>query len=222
MKQDTHPIQGVFRDVATATGGRTFRRSGDIARELDHVVADGRAAYQLSFSPSMPADNKYHTLLVKLKGKQRITLRYRTGYFYDKEPASMKDRFREAVWQAKDSNEIGLTAVPVQDSGKWVLQLKINAKDLQMAQRGDRWMDKIFIFTVMRDDAVQRAEVSGKTLLMRLKPATYQKALSDGIPIEEPVGKTQKSGSLRVLVVEESSGRIGTVTVPDEAFRGKS
>jgi VWFA-related protein len=37
MQQDTHPIQGEFRDLAAATGGRVFRRSGNIATELDAV-----------------------------------------------------------------------------------------------------------------------------------------------------------------------------------------
>ena len=221
MQQDLHPVQGIFRDVATATGGRVFRRSGDIARELNDVVEDGRAAYLLSFTPSAPADDKYHTLMVKLPGRRDVRLRYRTGYLYSKEPAGMKDRFREAVWQAKDANEIGLTAEPAGASNQWTLKLNIAATDLQMAQQGGRWMDKLDIFLVKRDDAVQKAQVTGKTLGLRLKPETYQKALRDGIPFEEPVDATPVAGSLRVMVVDENSGRIGSVTVPRTAFDGR-
>lgn len=221
MQQDTHPIQGIFRDVATATGGRVFRRSGDIARELNDVVEDGRAAYLLSFMPGSPADDKYHTLTVKLTGRRDITLRYRTRYFYSKEPAGMKDRFRETVWQAKDANDIGLTAEPVRNSNQWALKVTIDATGLQMAQGGGRWIDKLDLFVVKRDDAVQKAQLSGKTLWLRLKPETYQKVLHEGIPFEEPVDVAHQSGSLRVLVVDENSGRMGTVTVPDAAFNRK-
>ncbi|MDR5729092.1 MAG: VWA domain-containing protein [Terriglobia bacterium] len=221
MQQDLHPIQGVFRDVATATGGRAFRRSGDIARELNAVVEDGRAAYLLSFMPGSPADDKYHNLLVKLRSKRKVVLRYRTGYFYAKEPTGMKDRFREAVWQGKDANDIGLTAEPVRNSNQWALKVTIDATGLQMAQGDGRWIDKIDIFVVKRDDTTQKAQLTGKTLLMRLKPATYQKALHEGIPFEEPVDVAHQSGSLRVLVVDENSGRMGTVTVPDAAFNRK-
>ncbi|MDE3186634.1 MAG: VWA domain-containing protein [Acidobacteriota bacterium] len=222
MQQDLHPVQGIFRDVATATGGRVFRRSGDIARELTDVVEDGRAAYLLSFSPSAPADDKYHTLTVKLPGRRNVRLRYRTGYLYSKAPAGMKDRFREAVWQAKDANEIGLTAEPVAASNQWTLKLGIAATDLQMAQQGGRWMDKLDIFLVKRDDGVQKAQVTGKTLGLRLKPETYQKALRDGIPFEEPLEMASGAGSLRVMVVDENSGRIGSVTIPGARFGGRN
>ena len=108
MNEDTHPIQPAFRELAEATGGRALRRSGDIAKELDSIVADGRAAYLLSFSPDTQADGKYHTLTMKCLRKD-VTLRYRNGYLYSEEPATMKERFREAVWQPRDETEIGLT-----------------------------------------------------------------------------------------------------------------
>ncbi len=34
MSQDLHPIQGIIRDVAAATGGRTIRRTGELASAL--------------------------------------------------------------------------------------------------------------------------------------------------------------------------------------------
>jgi VWFA-related protein len=82
VQEDVHPIQGIFREVSEATGGRTLRRSGDLAAELNGVVADGRAAYILSFTPDTQADGTYHQLLVKLTFQKNITLRYRATYFY--------------------------------------------------------------------------------------------------------------------------------------------
>jgi VWFA-related protein len=92
MQQNTHAIQGAFRDLADATGGRAFRRSGAIANELHAVVDDGRSAYMLSFIPDLPADDSYHHLTVKLAGRSDAQLHYRTGYQYDKGSVAAKER----------------------------------------------------------------------------------------------------------------------------------
>ncbi len=221
MQQDTHPIQGAFREVAEATGGRVFRRSGDIAAELNGVVNDGRAAYLLSFTPDQPADGKYHLLTVKLTGRRDITLRYRTGYEYDKEPATLKDRFRQAVWQPADVTGIALTAHPMAAAKVATLKLNIAATDLDLAQLGDLWAGKLDIFLIQRDDAGLHAHVTGQTLGLRLKPATYQKLMREGIPFEQAIETGPDTGSVRIVVVDENSGRMGSLTVPASAIASK-
>jgi hypothetical protein len=83
-----------------------------------------------------------------------------------------------------------------------------------MEQAGGRWMDKLDIFFIQRDDAGLHAHVEGQTLGLRLKPSTYQNLLPQGIPFEHAVALRPGMGSLRVLVVDENSGRMGTVTIP--------
>ncbi|HWE85685.1 MAG TPA: VWA domain-containing protein [Terracidiphilus sp.] len=218
MSQDLHPIQGPVRDVATGTGGRTIRRSGDLAAELAGIVEDGRAAYQLSFYPQGAPDDKYHALTVKLNGRHGLTVRYRTGYLFGKEPVSMKDRFRNAVWQPTDSSEIGVTASVEPSGAGSSIKLNIAAADLAMEQQGGRWMDRLDIFFIQRDDAGIHARVEGQTLGLRLRPATYQNLLPVGVPFEHAVEMQPGMGSLRVLVVDENSGRMGSVTIPFRAL----
>jgi hypothetical protein len=92
MSQDLHPVQGPVRQVAAATGGRVIRRSGDLTAQLNSIVADGHATYMLSFSPQGPADGQYHTINIKQTGRHGLTLSYRTGYFFEKEPANLKGK----------------------------------------------------------------------------------------------------------------------------------
>jgi VWFA-related protein len=221
MQQDTHPIQGEFRELADATGGRVFRRSGAIADELNGVVNDGRAAYLLSFTPDQPADDKYHLLTVKLAGRRGLTLRYRTGYQYNKEPATLKDRFRQAVWQPADITEIALTANPVLAAKGATLKLNIAATDLDLAQQGTLWTGKLDIFLIERDDAALHAKVTGQTLGLRLKPTTYERLMHEGIPFDMSVQPKPDTGSVRMVVVDENSGRMGSVTVPAAALEEK-
>jgi len=216
MQEDTHPIQGAFRDLAAATGGRALRRAGDIAHELDTIVADGRAAWLLSFTPDTPADGKYHVLTVKTD-RRGVTLRFRTGYVYAKEPATMRDRFRDAVWRPQDLNELGLIALPASgpasNGNRPAVRLNIAGSDLALVQQGDRWMDKLDVFLVVRDDSGLHASVRGKRLGLALKPATYQQAIKEGIPVEESLPKIPQGNSVRVIVIDENSQHIGTITL---------
>jgi VWFA-related protein len=221
MQQDLHPIQIAIQDMATATGGRAVPRAGDMAAELGRVVEDGRATYLLSFTPGTPADNQYHMLTVKVATRRDVRLRYRTGYQYAAEPSTLKDRFRQAIWQPLDVNEIAVTANPVAASAGTTLRLNIATNDLAMKQQGDRWVDKLDIFVVQREDDGLHARIAGQTLGLALKPPTYQSLLGEGIPFEQRIERKQDMGSLRIVVVDENSGRMGSVTVPASMLRGK-
>jgi VWFA-related protein len=221
MQQDLHPIQIAIRDMATATGGRAVPRAGDMAAELGRVVEDGRAAYLLSFTPGAPADNQYHMLTVKVATRRDVRLRYRTGYQYASEPSTLKDRFRQAIWQPLDVNEIAVTANPVGASAGATLRINIATKDLALKLQDGRWVDKLDIFVVEREDDGLHARIAGQTLGLALKPPTYQSLQGEGIPFEQHIERKQDMGSLRIVVVDENSGRMGSVTVPASILRGK-
>jgi VWFA-related protein len=218
LSQDAHPIQGVIRNVASATGGQVVGRTSDLATALASISAQSRATYELTFSPQGPADDRYHAITLKLAGRKGVTLRYRTGYLFSGEPSTLKDRFRDALWRPADSSDIGITASVESGSAPGTLRLKIAASDLALRQQGGRWMDKLDIFLVQRDDAGLRAQLDSQTLGLRLLQSTYQKALGDGIPFDRAVEMHPGMASVRVLVVDENSGRIGSVTVPATAL----
>jgi VWFA-related protein len=219
MSQDLHPVQGPVRQVADATGGRVIRRSGDLAAEFDSIIADNHASYILSFSPDSPADGQYHNITVKVTGRKGLTLHHRTGYVYEKEATTLKERFQQAVWRPVDMSEIAVKANVVPSANNAVVKLNIAAGDLGLQQQGGRWMDKLDIFFIQRDDAGLRAQVEGQTLGLRLKSTTYESLIPTGVPFEHSVAMKPGMASLRVLVVDENSGRMGSVTVPGNAIK---
>jgi VWFA-related protein len=221
MMQDLHPIQAPIQEMAHATGGRAIPRAGDMAAALNGVVEDGRATYLLSFSPDVPADDQYHLLTVKLLARRGVTLRYRTGYQYAREPTTLKDRLRQAIWQSFDVTEIAVSAKAVPASTGTTFKLNIATNDLALKEQGERWMDKLDIFLIQRDDEGLHARVTGQTLGLALKPVTYQRALGEGIPFDQLLASKQDAGTVRIVVVDENSGRMGSVTVPATAFNEK-
>jgi VWFA-related protein len=218
MQQDTHTVQPLIQQMAQATGGRVFFRGGSIERDLDSVVDDGRAAYLLGFTPDVPADGQYHALSVKLTTHRNVTLRYRMGYEYDKEPTTLKDRFRQAIWQPLDLNEIGISVRPRPAYTGAALKLSISAGDVALRQQGGRWMDRLDIFVVHRELDGAHARITGRTLQLSLRLATYQSLMESGIPFEQFVQKSDDTASLRIIVVDENSGRMGSITLPAEVL----
>jgi VWFA-related protein len=214
MQQDTHAVRPAIQHLAQATGGQSFRRSSNMLGELDSVIADGDAAYLLSFSPDTQPDDKYHRITATVPARPGIKLRFRTGYLYTKEPSTLKDRMTQSVWQPQDETEIGLNAHWDHASQGAAISLNIAATDIGLVQEGDLWKDKLDIFLVQRDDTGTRAQAREQTLVLNLKPETYQKILQDGIPFAEYVEHKQNFGTARIIVVDENSGRMGSVTLP--------
>lgn len=220
MQQNIHPIQSVIQQMAEATGGRVFRRAGDITTDLKGVVEEGRGSYLLAYTPDTPADNQFHQITVKLAARRGVTLRYRTGYLYSKDPATPKERFRQAIWQPLDASEIAVSARPVTAYTGATLKLNIAINDLALKLTGDRWKDKLDIFVIHRAADGLHTRITGRTLILALLPATYQKYLEEGIPSDQFVEKEEGNGSMRILVVDENSGRMGSVTLPAAIFKG--
>jgi VWFA-related protein len=214
MQQDTHAVRPAIQHLAQATGGQSFRRSSNLTAELNSVIADGDSAYQLSFSPDTQPDGKYHQISLTVPAKPGIRLRYRTGYLYSKELSTLKDRLTQAVWQPQDETEIGLSAHWDHASQGAAISLNIAANDIGLAQKGDLWTDKLDIFLVQRDDTGTRAQTKEQTLVLNLKAATYENVLRDGIPFAEYVEHRQNFGTTRIIVVDENSDRMGSVTLP--------
>lgn len=75
---------------AVQSGGRVFNSNNDVAAEIATCVADANAFYALTFD-GLPGDgpNEYHALEVKL-GKPGLTVRTRSGYYAQPEPAQAR------------------------------------------------------------------------------------------------------------------------------------
>jgi VWFA-related protein len=223
MLQDTRGIQGPVRQLAESTGGRAVNKGGDLKATLDGIDQDSTGLYELGFDPDTSADGKFHTLLVKVPSRKNVVLRYRSGYLYTEESTSTQQRLQQAVWSPQDATAIALTAEAVtaadSASGSSTVKLRIGFPGLALEQKDGHWADNLYIFVAQRDDATQKAEVSGDTLRLSLKQATYESGMPAGIPYRRAVEAKPKLGSVRIIVVDGNSGKMGSVTLPSSALR---
>ena len=207
--------------MAEATGGRAINKGGDLAATLNTIQSDEQALYEVGFMPDTQADGKFHTLELKIPSHKDVKLNYRSGYLYSEETKNNKERLQRAVWSPRDSGAIELTAevVPSQDAkDSSTVQLRIALKGLDLRQKSDRWTDQLYVFTAKRDEATQKAEVSGETLSLALKKATYDSGMPAGIPFQHSFTVKSRFGSVRLIVIDANSGRMGSITIPDSAL----
>jgi len=102
------------------------------------------------------------------------------------------------------------------------VKINIATGDIGLEQQAGRWMDKLDIFFIERDDTGLHARVEGQTLGLRLKSSTYDRLMPVGVPFDHLVKMQPGMSSLRVLVVDENSGRMGSVTIPGVALKSGS
>jgi hypothetical protein len=82
-------------------------------------------------------------------------------------------------------------------------------------------VDKLDIFVVHREDDGLHAQITGRTLVLALLSATYQDLSQEGVPFDQFVERKQDTGSIRIVVVDENSGRMGSVTLPAAVLQRK-
>lgn len=219
MQQDLHPIQEPMRRVAESTGGKAIRKASDLGGSLDSIQNDTRATYLASFTPDSTPDDSFHTLTLKVPGRRGLVLRYRTGYLFKKESADVNAKFQDAVWRPVDPAEIGLSAKIVAHTPVAKVQLKIAVKDLTLEQQGERWTGNVDVFLVQREEYGGHAESSGESIKLNLKQSTYDGMLTTGFAYQRALNMKPKMSSLRLIVFDENSGRIASVTLPAAAFQ---
>jgi VWFA-related protein len=223
LQQDSRGIQGPVRELAEATGGRAFNKGSDLTATLKTIAQEETALYEIGFHPDTTADGKFHTLRLEVVDRKDVRLRYRTGYLYNAEAGTAKERLQRAVWSPQDLGGLTLRAEAVHGdptvNGDSRVRLRIGFAGLALEEKDGRWTDDLYIFLAQRDDAQQKARVTGDTLRLSLKQATYETGMPAGIPYQhEVVVKGGARDSVRVIVVDGNSGRMGSVTIPAGAF----
>jgi len=217
LHQDTQSIRGEFRNLATATGGRALPRASDLAAELSSIDNDERGTYRLTFTPAGQPDNRFHKIEVRIPDQGRLRLRYRNGYTYAAESSSLTARFNDAVWQPGDLSDIALHAHPATAAGHPALRVAVSTPDLSLVAHGDRWNDTLDFFLALRSPDATRASLTGEKLQLALRAETRHSILQNGLSVTLPLPADASGQPLRVIVVDENSGRIGSLTIPAAA-----
>ena len=90
----------------------------------------------------------------------------------------------------------------------------MNPADLSLARSADRWTGALRLVVIQTGATGERYPGVQHTAELALTSETYQRALETGLPFEVKLKHEKMAAALRVGVVEERSGRAGSLTVP--------
>jgi len=221
-----HGLQDVMDDIAKKTGGRAFYETNDIAGAIRKAVEDTNTTYTLGFYPdSVRLDGKFHKIRVRIVGRDGVRLRYRQGYIDAPELWGDENNYRlsleNAVWSPLDANGIGMSAKiePTPGDGhRERLQLKISPSDLAFVERDTMRVAEAELLVVQKDDRGRQLNVIEHVVRVEASPQDYEEIAKNGIAFSGSFFLDRDARSLRVVVSDAHSARLGSLTIPRSAL----
>jgi VWFA-related protein len=213
-------LQSSLLTLADATGGRAFVNTNSVRDAIRSSFEDSRVSYTLGFYPRTNNDGSYHTIKVKIPGREHLTVRYRDGYFEPEasqnDPKRRESELRAATWSPVDAAGIALsgTLSAAAAPNGYDLKLSIALANVSLKSESGRWNGQVDVDILGRDNAGNTYGSLSQTLGLNLRQESYEKMLKEGLPYTRTLDLDPKASSLRVIVRDRNSGALGTVTIP--------
>jgi VWFA-related protein len=220
----THDTMNSFAEM---TGGRAYYNTNDLANAVNKASDDGHAYYVLGYY-AKPASDKpgWRKLKVRVK-RSGAQVRARAGYFTSRNAETDPEKVRKRdIRQAVDS-PFDFTAVPmtVRLTGqKNASDPKDNKKDVQFEVRlpangleidtSDQNHMNFQLVAVARDAELKEAGSADQQVDGHLKPDTLANIRVQGLVYRYHVAIPPGEYSIKFVLRDNISGRIGSVSAP--------
>jgi hypothetical protein len=206
-----------MNDIADATGGKVFANRNDLAQGVRAALDDSREVYLLSYTPQqLTADGAYHRIRVTTS-RRGVQLRYRRGYYAPgkQEPpvAEAADRLTSALLSPLDVSEIGVQA-SIRAGDEVAATIRVDLADLNLTPKADKWSGALHLAALQTGAAGAHLGGVKQAVTINLEQATYRRALAEGLSFEVKFQRAPAAVTVRIGVVDDVGGRVGTVSLP--------
>lgn len=220
--QSSQPI-GIttMQKVADETGGQAFVNTNDITGAIRKAVEDSRVTYTLGFYIDKDSlDGKFHEIKVDVNRKG-LSVRYPKGYFaFPDAPDKNSDQrmLAAAVESPVESSMIPLQAalnrVNQPRPNTLDLACSIDIHDIQLAQSGSLRKGAIVVYVIGQDAAGNVVHQWSKAYNLQFTNQQYAMLLKNGIPFRQGIQLRPDVTTLRVLVEDLSTSKLGSLIIP--------
>jgi len=233
--------QDTMKELASATGGRAFVNTNDIARAMRAAADDSQASYELGFYlHDIKWNGQYHALKVKVS-RPGVHLRYRQGYFATKEAPEktpktgdqVDDQFNQALYSPLDSTGLGLRVTlekvthftdtrRVMATGKVVpyhkdralLGINVDAHDIALKGGSGGGSVQLALVLAQTGSDGKVLDAARYDMKMRIAASGTQRLMGEGLRMDKWVDLVQGATSLELVVRDPNSGVLGSVRIP--------
>lgn len=206
--------------LANETGGVAFHNAKGVAASMHRAVEDASVSYVLGFYPPDEAwDGGYHEIGIHVK-RSGVQVRGRRGYFAssadDELAPDRAGALRLAAASPLEGAAIGLRVNVESNPLTWYgqeLVLVIDPRDVRFESVNDRMRAVVDVELVQQAGDGRTLGGVKDTLIYALLPASYDRALSDGLFFAEKLTVIPRASRVRVLVRDAKTGAVGSVSI---------
>ena len=211
--------QGTLEEVAAQTGGKAYINQNEIKDGIALAASDEKASYTLGYYPENKKwDGKMRNIKVKV-AQGDTQLRYRKGYFAI-EPGPVKDHsFEQDVAAALEldapATQISFMAqAKPTDPGKMRVVFLVDAHTLTAEDSGGNKKLNVNLYATVWGASDKSLTAQSIKVDKSFDAATYQQILDHGMMV--PIDVTIPAGGkeLRLAVLDNKTGFIGTASGP--------
>jgi VWFA-related protein len=214
-----------FQSVAEATGGRAFYNTNDLAGAFRKAAEDSASYYMLAYYRDAKDTKPGWRKLKVSVNRPGVHIHARSGFFVEKpQPEQTEQQLRGREIALAMSSPIEYTGVGIIASWKPAAEAEAGKKRvpfaLTIAANGvavDEGKDnhvRIDFFAVARTATGDSAGQVGQTIDSHLNPENLAKMQHGGMSYDNALVLQPGDYTVRFVVRDELSGRMGTVSAP--------
>jgi VWFA-related protein len=210
---------GTMEEVASETGGKAYINENEIKEGVALAASDEKASYSLGYYPENKKwDGKMRNIKVKLdKGDTQI--RYRKGYFAI-EPGLIKDHNYEQdvisalAVDAPATQVIFKAQAKPSDPGKVRVIFLVDPQSVTAEDSGGSKKMNVSFYASVWGSNGKSMGIRSIKVDKSFDAATYQQILDHGMMVPVDLEIPQGGTELRLAVLDNKTGYIGTVSGP--------
>ena len=209
----------LMMELAEKTGGRVSFNTNALASRIQEAVDDSNMTYTLGFYANQDAlDSRFHELKIEVD-RDDVGVQHREGYFgFGAAPTTdTRPTILEQLFRPINETDIGLFAsvLPNQEApGTYTLGLQIDLRDLSMAYDGEVRTGSFrtaMFFAPIAEPAILLPAIETR---LTLDDDLFQRLLDTGYNVYRVIETEGRTGWLRVVVRNLSTGAAGSLQLP--------